>query len=85
MSAQLEITDVRPRRWCKIDGSWKKSDSISCQRWHSKLDGFDVLLGAENIRKRLTSLHADFEARIWKMKCMIIFRQIEVAFQTDSM
>ncbi|CAL9242575.1 unnamed protein product, partial [Arabidopsis halleri] len=40
-------------------------------------------MGAANLRRSLSPLHAEFEALLWAMKCMIGADNQEVAFLTD--
>lgn len=46
-------------------------------------EGFDGLLGAKNNRQCLSLLHAEFEAFIWAMECMLRSRQLCVTYATD--
>jgi|APAra0007618257_1042622.scaffolds.fasta_scaffold05125_4 DNA-directed RNA polymerase-3 subunit RPC5 len=41
-------------------------------------------MGAANLRRRLSSLHAEVEALLWAMKCMIGADNQDVVFLTDS-
>ncbi|KAG7585764.1 Ribonuclease H-like superfamily [Arabidopsis thaliana x Arabidopsis arenosa] len=40
-------------------------------------------MGAANLRRNLTSLHAQVESLIWAMRCMIGQHKREVTFLTD--
>ncbi|XP_024015899.1 uncharacterized protein LOC112089154 [Eutrema salsugineum] len=40
-------------------------------------------MGAQNVRRSLSALHAELEALIWAMHCMILNQKKEVAFATD--
>ena len=65
------------------DGSWKEGDTFSGQGWFSTLEGFDGLLGARNVRARLSPLHAEMETLLWVMECLKNLRQYHVTFATD--
>ncbi|KAG7578757.1 Ribonuclease H-like superfamily [Arabidopsis thaliana x Arabidopsis arenosa] len=69
---------------CFVDGSWKDSDKFSGIGWFcTPSNGEPSTMGAANLRRSLSPLHAEFEALLWAMKCMIGADNQEVAFLTD--
>ena len=80
-SADLDL-DVS--RVCYIDGAWKKEDIFTGQGWFCRKSGStDVMMGAMNLRRSLSPLHAEFEALIWAMECMNTLQFSDVVFATD--
>ena len=58
--------------------------SITGQGWYCHArDSDDVMMGAMNLRRSLSPLHAKSEALIWAMKCMKTLQFTEVVFATD--
>lgn len=46
-------------RICYIDGAWKKEDQFMGQGWFCRSNGSaDVMIGAMNLRRSLSPLHA---------------------------
>ena len=82
---QIETATLQliPRKWCFTDDFWKENDIFSGQGWFSILSGFDVLMGAKNVRASLSPLRAEMEALLWAMECMRKLRQFQVTFATD--
>ena len=82
---QVAVTSLPsiPGRWCFTYGSWKEGDSFSGQGWLNTLEGFYILLGVRNVRASLSPLHAEMEALLWAMECMINLRQFQVTCATD--
>ncbi|KAG7599379.1 Ribonuclease H-like superfamily [Arabidopsis suecica] len=69
---------------CFVDGSWKGSDKFSGTGWFcTSTNGEPPTMGAANLRRSLSPLHAEVEALLWAMKCMIGADNQEVAFFTD--
>ncbi|KAG7579374.1 Reverse transcriptase zinc-binding domain [Arabidopsis thaliana x Arabidopsis arenosa] len=69
---------------CFVDGSWKESDKFSGTGWFcTSSNGEPPTMGAANLRRSLSPLHAEVEALLWAMKCMIGADNQEVAFFTD--
>ncbi|KAG7568133.1 Ribonuclease H-like superfamily [Arabidopsis thaliana x Arabidopsis arenosa] len=69
---------------CFVDGSWKGSDKFSGTGWFcTSSNGEPPTMGAANLRRSLSPLHAEVEALLWAMKCMIGADNQEVAFFTD--
>ncbi|KAG7594250.1 Zinc finger CCHC-type [Arabidopsis thaliana x Arabidopsis arenosa] len=57
---------------CFVDGSWKESDKFSGTGWFcTSSTGEPPTMGAANLRRSLSPLHAEVEALLWEMKCMI--------------
>ncbi|XP_010481232.1 PREDICTED: uncharacterized protein LOC104760080 [Camelina sativa] len=57
---------------CFVDGSWKETNDFVGAEWMcTSLQGSSPLLGATNYRRSLSPLHAEVEAFIWAMQCMI--------------
>ena len=71
-------------RVCYIDGAWKEEDMFTGQGWFCRKSGSaDVMMGAMNLRRSLSPLHAEFEALIWEMECMKTLQFFDVVFATD--
>ncbi|XP_010513755.1 PREDICTED: uncharacterized protein LOC104789808 [Camelina sativa] len=69
---------------CFVDGSWKESDVFSGAGWCcTSVQRESPLLGATNYRRSLSPLHAEVEAFMWAMRCMIGHDIREVTFLTD--
>ena len=69
---------------CVIDGAWKENDKFSGQGWFCRNVGSEEkMMGAMNLRKSLSALHAECEALIWAMKCMKTLDYSDVVFATD--
>ncbi|KAG7603866.1 putative transposase Ptta/En/Spm plant [Arabidopsis thaliana x Arabidopsis arenosa] len=69
---------------CYVDGSWKGSEKNSRLGWYCiSSSGEMPTMGAANIRKNLSPLHAEVEALMWEMNCMIGADNQEVVFLTD--
>ncbi|XP_010495306.1 PREDICTED: uncharacterized protein LOC104772378 [Camelina sativa] len=67
------------------DGSWKETDAFAGAGWVcTSSQGVSPILGATNYRRSLSPLHAEIEAFIWAMRCMIGHDFRDVAFFTDS-
>ncbi|KAG7588883.1 Powdery mildew resistance protein RPW8 domain [Arabidopsis suecica] len=67
-----------------VDGSWKESDKFSGTGWFcTSSNGEPPIMGVANLRRSLSPLHAEVEALLWAMKCMIGADNQEVAFFTD--
>ncbi|XP_010419104.1 PREDICTED: uncharacterized protein LOC104704770 [Camelina sativa] len=69
---------------CFVDGSWKVGDVFADAGWvcSSFQDAFTTR-GAANFRRSLSPLHAEVEAFVWTLRCMIGHDYREVAFSTD--
>lgn len=73
------------RAFFHIDGSWKENKSFSGLGWYCvRGDGLESLVGARNLRRSLSSLHAELEALIWAMHSLLANQRTDVAFVTDS-
>ncbi|XP_056860265.1 uncharacterized protein LOC130508669 [Raphanus sativus] len=71
-------------RVCFVDGSWKEQDVFTGQGWYCrKIDSEDKMMGAMNLRRSLSPLHAACEALIWAMECMKTLQFSDVVFATD--
>ncbi|XP_010467994.1 PREDICTED: uncharacterized protein LOC104747994 [Camelina sativa] len=69
---------------CFVDGSWKETDQFAGRGWFCiSPRGDDPTMGAANIRRSLSPLHAGIEAFIWAMCCMIGADNESVIFLTD--
>ncbi|AAD14492.1 Hypothetical protein [Arabidopsis thaliana] len=69
---------------CFVDGSWKDTDKFSGLGWYcTSSTGETSTLGAANLRRSLSPLHAELEAFLWAMKCMIGADNQDVVFLTD--
>ncbi|KAG7588485.1 Ribonuclease H domain [Arabidopsis suecica] len=80
VSLEAEYSGYR----CFVDGSWKESDKFSGTGWFcTSSNGEPPTMGAANLRRSLSPLHAEVEALRWAMKCMIGAYNQEVAFFTD--
>ncbi|KAG7548661.1 Ribonuclease H-like superfamily [Arabidopsis suecica] len=80
ISLEAEYSGYR----CFVDGSWKESDKFSGTGWFcTSSNGEPPTMGAANLRRSLSPLHAEVEALLWAMKCMIGADNQEVAFFTD--
>ncbi|XP_010446169.1 PREDICTED: uncharacterized protein LOC104728960 [Camelina sativa] len=75
---------VFPRYRCFVDGSWKAGDAFAGAGWtcSSSLDAMTTR-GAANFRRSLYPLHAEVEAFVWAMRCMIGHNYRDVASYTD--
>ncbi|XP_010424493.1 PREDICTED: uncharacterized protein LOC104709611 [Camelina sativa] len=75
-SRQRESTSSLPNFFtgyrCFVDGSWKATDALAGAGWvcSSSQDSRSTM-GATNFRRSLSPLHAEIEAFIWAMRCMI--------------
>ncbi|CAF1828637.1 unnamed protein product [Brassica napus] len=71
-------------RVCYVDGAWREQDAFTGQGWYCRArDSDDVMMGAMNLRRSLSPLHAECEALIWAMECMKTLQFTEVVFATD--
>ena len=71
-------------RICYIDGAWKEEDVFTGQGWFCRQNGSTyVIMGAMNLRRSFSPLHAECEALIWVMKCMKTLQYSDVLFATD--
>ncbi|XP_010446022.1 PREDICTED: uncharacterized protein LOC104728786 [Camelina sativa] len=69
---------------CFVDGSWKATDKYVGRGWFCTSSGEEApTMGAANLRRSLTPLHAEMEALIWAMRCMISADNQDVVFLTD--
>ncbi|XP_010468748.2 PREDICTED: uncharacterized protein LOC104748865 [Camelina sativa] len=69
---------------CFVDGSWKEKDQFAGRGWFCiSPRGDDPTMGAANICRSLSPLHAEIEALIWAMRCMIGADNEYVIFLTD--
>ena len=58
-SAALALEGARV---CYIDGAWKEEYMFTGQGWFCKKSGStDVMMGAMNLRRSLSPLHAEFD------------------------
>lgn len=48
-----------------------------------KENGVLTLMGAKEQRRRLTLLHAELEALIWEIECMLMHQKLAITFQTN--
>ncbi|XP_023634315.1 uncharacterized protein LOC111829462 [Capsella rubella] len=69
---------------CFIDGSWKDSDIYAGLGWfcQSAMEA-PPIMGASNRYRSLSPLHAEVEALVWAMRCMIGHNFRDVSFLTD--
>ena len=80
----LESLALEDSRVCYIDGAWKEGDKFTGQGWFCRKSGStEVMMGAMNLRRSLSPLHAECEALIWAMKCMKTLQYSDVVFATD--
>ncbi|XP_010480729.1 PREDICTED: uncharacterized protein LOC104759515 [Camelina sativa] len=69
---------------CFVDGSWKVTDQYTGRGWYCiSPEGESPTMGASNLRRSLSPLHAEVEALIWAMRCMIGADNENVVFLTD--
>ncbi|XP_010473957.1 PREDICTED: uncharacterized protein LOC104753394 [Camelina sativa] len=69
---------------CFVDGSWKSGDLFAGAGWFcTQSQDPTPSMGATNFRRSLTPLHAEVEAFIWAMRCMIRHDYRDVAFYPD--
>ncbi|XP_010481092.1 PREDICTED: uncharacterized protein LOC104759918 [Camelina sativa] len=69
---------------CFVDGSWKDSDRFAGAGWVCwSSQRASSLMGAANFHRSLSPLHAEVEAFVWAMRCMIGHDLMDVAFYTD--
>ncbi|VYS69823.1 unnamed protein product [Arabidopsis thaliana] len=69
---------------CFVDGSWKDTDKFSGLGWYCTSSTEETsTLGAANLRRSLSPLHAEVEALLWVMKCMIGADNQDVVFLTN--
>ncbi|XP_010490442.1 PREDICTED: uncharacterized protein LOC104768216 [Camelina sativa] len=69
---------------CFVDVSWKATDALAGAGWVcSSFQDSRSNMGATNFRRSLSPLHAEVEAFIWAMRCMIGHDYRDVAFYTD--
>ncbi|XP_023634273.1 uncharacterized protein LOC111829413 [Capsella rubella] len=81
-SELLPAMDHRYR--CYVDGSWKASDTFAGLGWFCQQPQDSLTwMGASNLRRSLSLLHAEVEALIWAMRCMIGHNFRDVMFLTD--
>ena len=67
-----------------VDGVCREQDIFTVQGWYCrKMDSEDVMMGAMNLRRSLSPLHAECKALIWTMKCMKTLQFSDVVFVTD--
>ncbi|XP_010431405.1 PREDICTED: uncharacterized protein LOC104715719 [Camelina sativa] len=79
-SLPMVFTGVR----CFVDGSWKSGDRFAGAGWVcTKPQDPMPSMGATNFRRSLSPLHAEVEAFIWAMRCMIGHDYHDVAFYSD--
>ncbi|XP_010480837.1 PREDICTED: uncharacterized protein LOC104759625 [Camelina sativa] len=78
------LPGVYPGYRCFVDGSWKKTDVYAGAGWVcTSSQGLSPILGATNYQRSLSPLHAEIEAFIWAMRCMIGHDFRYVAFFSD--
>ncbi|XP_010513536.1 PREDICTED: uncharacterized protein LOC104789557 [Camelina sativa] len=69
---------------CFVDGSWKATDRFAGRGWFCTSPWGDApTMGAANHRRSLSPLHAEIEALVWAMCCMIGADNQSVTFLTD--
>ncbi|XP_010424319.1 PREDICTED: uncharacterized protein LOC104709393 [Camelina sativa] len=69
---------------CFIDGSWKAGDQFAGAGWCcTSLQVVSPLMGARNFLRSLSPLHAEAEAFLWAMRCMICHDFRDVDFYTN--
>ncbi|XP_010424289.1 PREDICTED: uncharacterized protein LOC104709359 [Camelina sativa] len=69
---------------CFVDGSWKSGDLFAGVGWFcTQSQDPTRSMGATNFRRSLTPLHAELEAFIWAMRCIIGHDYRDVAFYSD--
>ncbi|XP_023633877.1 uncharacterized protein LOC111829331 [Capsella rubella] len=69
---------------CFVDGSWKQSDKFTGLGWFCQnVKDSTTTMGASNLRRSLSPLHAEVEALVWAMRCMIGHNHRDVTFLTD--
>ncbi|XP_010501946.1 PREDICTED: uncharacterized protein LOC104779285 [Camelina sativa] len=69
---------------CYVDGSWKTTDFFAGRGWFCMSPWDDApTMGVANFRRSLSPLHAEVEALIWAMRCMIGADNQSVVFLTD--
>lgn len=69
---------------CFVDGFWKDTDQLSGIGWFfSKANKEEQLMGACNLRRSLSPLHAEDKALVWAMGCLVAARKTYVHFVTD--
>ncbi|XP_023634308.1 uncharacterized protein LOC111829455 [Capsella rubella] len=69
---------------CFVDGSWKNTDPYAGLGWYCpQTQDVPTTMGAQTIRRSMSPLHAEVEALVWAMRCMIGHNFTEVKFYTD--
>ncbi|XP_010431244.1 PREDICTED: uncharacterized protein LOC104715548 [Camelina sativa] len=69
---------------CFVDGSWKATDCYAGRGWFCTSPwGEGPTMGAANIYRSPSPLHAEIEALVWAMRCMIGADNQSVVFLTD--
>ncbi|XP_056864069.1 uncharacterized protein LOC130511208 [Raphanus sativus] len=67
-----------------VYGAWKEHDVFTGQGWYCRrTDSKGIMMGAMNLRRSLSPLHAECEALIWAMECMKTLQFSDVVFATD--
>ncbi|XP_010446065.1 PREDICTED: uncharacterized protein LOC104728834 [Camelina sativa] len=80
----LSLPPVFTRQRCFVDASWKATDVFTGAGWCCiSSQGSPPVLGVTNFRRSLSPLHAEVEAFIWAMRCMIGHNFRDVVFLTD--
>ena len=78
------VSNLEDFRVCYTDGAWKEGDKFTGQGWFCRKSGStEVMMGAMNLRRSLSPLHAECEALIWAMECMKTLQYSDVVFATD--
>ncbi|XP_010451432.1 PREDICTED: uncharacterized protein LOC104733560 [Camelina sativa] len=83
-SGVLRIPRPHSSYMCFVDGSWKATDRFAGSGWFCTSPWGDApIMGAANHRRSLSPLHAEVEALVWAMRCMIGADNQSVVFLTD--
>ncbi|XP_023644510.1 uncharacterized protein LOC111832427 [Capsella rubella] len=73
---------------CQCDASWFDSDSFSGLGWvlvdgSVRPPGGHSWLGLKCVRRSISPLHAEFDALLWAMECMVEIGMNSACFATD--
>ncbi|CAA7037479.1 unnamed protein product [Microthlaspi erraticum] len=70
--------------WCQVDGAWKETECRAGLGWYNfDPESGSTLVGASNLRRRLSPLQTELETLIWAMQSMLVHNKQRMNFQTD--
>ncbi|CAA7051708.1 unnamed protein product [Microthlaspi erraticum] len=69
---------------CQVDGTWKKSECRGgLGLYYFNTNTLEKLMGRCNLRRGISPPHAELEALIWAMQCMLNTGKLTMVFQMD--